>query len=197
MVVEIPLATLDAGRMGWSNVPLWVVLARFPCQSALKRYFASQQVCVSDFRFGSRFTRSLRSSRTPAPSPADIRHDNQVVALRPMLSTFDRFRFLDKIRGWWRRSAKAANCRPPPAAQRQRCIGSGSMTAVVQRIRGHAVEHRRQRKSGIFLETQIFLGRFRKRAGRDRSLRSQRRLRDGRWSRPRRFGLERRADFAC
>jgi len=26
MVVEIPLATLDAGRMGWSNVPPWVVL---------------------------------------------------------------------------------------------------------------------------------------------------------------------------
>jgi protein-S-isoprenylcysteine O-methyltransferase Ste14 len=26
MVAEIPLATLDAGRMGWSEVPLWVVL---------------------------------------------------------------------------------------------------------------------------------------------------------------------------
>ncbi|MCA6113342.1 isoprenylcysteine carboxylmethyltransferase family protein [Bradyrhizobium sp. WSM 1738] len=26
MIAEIPLATLDAGRMGWSNVPLWVVL---------------------------------------------------------------------------------------------------------------------------------------------------------------------------
>jgi protein-S-isoprenylcysteine O-methyltransferase Ste14 len=25
MVAEIPLATLDAGRMGWSNVPVWVV----------------------------------------------------------------------------------------------------------------------------------------------------------------------------
>jgi protein-S-isoprenylcysteine O-methyltransferase Ste14 len=25
-VAEIPLATLDAGRMGWSDVPLWVVL---------------------------------------------------------------------------------------------------------------------------------------------------------------------------
>jgi protein-S-isoprenylcysteine O-methyltransferase Ste14 len=25
MVAEIPLATLDAGRMGWSDVPLWVV----------------------------------------------------------------------------------------------------------------------------------------------------------------------------
>jgi protein-S-isoprenylcysteine O-methyltransferase Ste14 len=25
-VVEVPLATLDAGRMGWSDVPLWVVL---------------------------------------------------------------------------------------------------------------------------------------------------------------------------
>ena len=25
MIVEIPLATLDAGRMGWSDVPLWVV----------------------------------------------------------------------------------------------------------------------------------------------------------------------------
>ncbi len=25
-VVSIPLATLDAGRMGWSDVPLWVVL---------------------------------------------------------------------------------------------------------------------------------------------------------------------------
>jgi protein-S-isoprenylcysteine O-methyltransferase Ste14 len=29
MVAEIPLATLDAGRMGWSNVPLWVVLAGY------------------------------------------------------------------------------------------------------------------------------------------------------------------------
>jgi protein-S-isoprenylcysteine O-methyltransferase Ste14 len=29
MVVEIPLATLDAGRMGWSNTPLWVVLAGY------------------------------------------------------------------------------------------------------------------------------------------------------------------------
>jgi protein-S-isoprenylcysteine O-methyltransferase Ste14 len=28
MVVEIPLATLDAGRMGWSDVPLWVVVDR-------------------------------------------------------------------------------------------------------------------------------------------------------------------------
>jgi protein-S-isoprenylcysteine O-methyltransferase Ste14 len=26
MIIEIPLATLDAGRMGWSDVPLWVVL---------------------------------------------------------------------------------------------------------------------------------------------------------------------------
>jgi protein-S-isoprenylcysteine O-methyltransferase Ste14 len=26
LVFEIPLATLDAGRMGWSNVPPWVVL---------------------------------------------------------------------------------------------------------------------------------------------------------------------------
>ncbi|MBO0735638.1 MAG: isoprenylcysteine carboxylmethyltransferase family protein [Alphaproteobacteria bacterium] len=26
IIVEIPLATLDAGRMGWSDVPLWVVL---------------------------------------------------------------------------------------------------------------------------------------------------------------------------
>jgi hypothetical protein len=26
MIVEIPLATLDAGRVGWSDVPLWGVL---------------------------------------------------------------------------------------------------------------------------------------------------------------------------
>ncbi|WP_225705114.1 hypothetical protein [Bradyrhizobium cenepequi] len=26
MIAEIPLATLDAGRMGWSDVPLWAVL---------------------------------------------------------------------------------------------------------------------------------------------------------------------------
>jgi protein-S-isoprenylcysteine O-methyltransferase Ste14 len=26
MIAEIPLATLDAGRMGWSDVPLWTVL---------------------------------------------------------------------------------------------------------------------------------------------------------------------------
>ena len=26
IVIEIPLATLDAGPMGWSDVPLWVVL---------------------------------------------------------------------------------------------------------------------------------------------------------------------------
>lgn len=26
MVGEVPLATLDAGRMGWSDVPLWIVL---------------------------------------------------------------------------------------------------------------------------------------------------------------------------
>jgi protein-S-isoprenylcysteine O-methyltransferase Ste14 len=26
MIVEIPVATLDAGRMGWSDVPLWFVL---------------------------------------------------------------------------------------------------------------------------------------------------------------------------
>jgi protein-S-isoprenylcysteine O-methyltransferase Ste14 len=25
MIAEIPLATLDAGRMGWSDVPLWVI----------------------------------------------------------------------------------------------------------------------------------------------------------------------------
>jgi protein-S-isoprenylcysteine O-methyltransferase Ste14 len=29
MVVEVPLATLDAGRMGWSDVPLWVVLTGY------------------------------------------------------------------------------------------------------------------------------------------------------------------------
>jgi protein-S-isoprenylcysteine O-methyltransferase Ste14 len=29
MVVEIPLATLDAGRAGWSDVPLWVVLTGY------------------------------------------------------------------------------------------------------------------------------------------------------------------------
>jgi protein-S-isoprenylcysteine O-methyltransferase Ste14 len=29
MVVEIPIATLDAGRMGWSDVPLWVVLTGY------------------------------------------------------------------------------------------------------------------------------------------------------------------------
>ena len=26
IVIEIPLAMLDAGRIGWSDVPLWVVL---------------------------------------------------------------------------------------------------------------------------------------------------------------------------
>jgi len=26
MIAEIPIATLDAGRMGWSDVPLWIVL---------------------------------------------------------------------------------------------------------------------------------------------------------------------------
>jgi protein-S-isoprenylcysteine O-methyltransferase Ste14 len=29
MIVEIPLATLDAGRMRWSEVPLWVVLVGY------------------------------------------------------------------------------------------------------------------------------------------------------------------------
>ncbi len=29
MIVEIPLAALDAGRMGWSDVPPWVVLAGY------------------------------------------------------------------------------------------------------------------------------------------------------------------------
>ncbi len=29
MVVKIPLATLDAGRMGWSDVPRWMVLAGY------------------------------------------------------------------------------------------------------------------------------------------------------------------------
>ena len=29
MIVEIPLATLDAGRVGWSDVPLWVVLTGY------------------------------------------------------------------------------------------------------------------------------------------------------------------------
>jgi protein-S-isoprenylcysteine O-methyltransferase Ste14 len=28
-VVEVPLATLDAARMGWSDVPLWVVLVGY------------------------------------------------------------------------------------------------------------------------------------------------------------------------
>src|ERR1043166_7873682 len=26
LIIEIPIATLDAGRMGWSDVPLWIVL---------------------------------------------------------------------------------------------------------------------------------------------------------------------------
>lgn len=29
MVAEIPLATLDAGRLGWSTVPLWVVVVGY------------------------------------------------------------------------------------------------------------------------------------------------------------------------
>jgi protein-S-isoprenylcysteine O-methyltransferase Ste14 len=29
IVVEIPIATLDAGRIGWSAVPLWVVLVGY------------------------------------------------------------------------------------------------------------------------------------------------------------------------
>lgn len=29
MIAEIPIATLDAGRMGWSAVPLWVVLGGY------------------------------------------------------------------------------------------------------------------------------------------------------------------------
>jgi protein-S-isoprenylcysteine O-methyltransferase Ste14 len=29
MTVEVPLATLDAGRLGWSDVPLWVVLTGY------------------------------------------------------------------------------------------------------------------------------------------------------------------------
>jgi protein-S-isoprenylcysteine O-methyltransferase Ste14 len=29
MVAEIPIATLDAGRMGWSDVPFWVVLTGY------------------------------------------------------------------------------------------------------------------------------------------------------------------------
>jgi protein-S-isoprenylcysteine O-methyltransferase Ste14 len=29
MLVEIPVATLDAGRMGWSDVPLWAVISGY------------------------------------------------------------------------------------------------------------------------------------------------------------------------
>jgi phosphoribosylaminoimidazole-succinocarboxamide synthase len=36
--------------------------------------------------------------------------------------------------------------------------GAFGMTAVVQRIRGHAVEHRRQRKSRFFFGNEFFLG---------------------------------------
>jgi len=46
-----------------------------------------------------RLGRSLwpRPSRAPAsPSPADLRRDNKVVALGPMLSASDRFRLLEK-----------------------------------------------------------------------------------------------------
>src|SRR5215467_8261461 len=47
-----------------------------------------------------RLGRSLWSSRAPAsPSPADLRRDNRVVALGPMLSPSDRFRFMEN-RGW-------------------------------------------------------------------------------------------------
>jgi hypothetical protein len=44
--------------------------------------------------------RLSRAARAASPSPADIRHDNQLVALGPMLSTLDRFRFLEKNRRW-------------------------------------------------------------------------------------------------
>jgi hypothetical protein len=69
-----------------------------------------------------------------------------------MLSTLDRFRFLDKIRGWRRRSEMAPEFRATSAAQRGNGVSAGGygafgMTAVVQRIRGHAVEHRQQRNN--------------------------------------------------
>jgi hypothetical protein len=44
-----------------------------------------------------RLGRSLWSSRAPAsPSPADVRHGRQVIALGPMLPGSDRFRFFGK-----------------------------------------------------------------------------------------------------
>jgi hypothetical protein len=87
--------------------------------------------------------RPLRSSRTRAsPSPADIRYDNQAVAVGPILSTQI---VPGKIRGWWRRSEKAPEVPAMSAAQRGNGVSTGGhgafgMTAVVKRIGGHAVD---------------------------------------------------------
>jgi hypothetical protein len=134
-----------------------------------------------------RFGRSLRSSRTPAsPSPTDIRltirspHSGGCCWRQLAFGSWTKFADGGAQRKGTR-IVRHARC-----AARKRCIDSRTRgirhdrpSSAYPRIRG---EHRRQAKERIFLETKFFLGKFRKWSGRDRSLRSQRRLRDGRRS---------------
>jgi hypothetical protein len=59
-------------------------------------------------------------------SPADIATTSRSSHSGRMLSTFDHFRFLDKIRGWWRRSKRHPKLPATPfALAQQQCIGCG------------------------------------------------------------------------
>ena len=61
MVVEMPLATLDAGRMGWSDVPLWVVLIGYVLLTGAIAVTTWAQAVNPFFEPGVRIRRSARS----------------------------------------------------------------------------------------------------------------------------------------
>jgi protein-S-isoprenylcysteine O-methyltransferase Ste14 len=80
-VAEVPLATLDAGRMGWSDVPLWVVLIGYALLLAGIAVTTWAQAVNPFFEPGVRIQRE-RAQRVIASGPYRIvRHPGYVAAI--------------------------------------------------------------------------------------------------------------------
>jgi protein-S-isoprenylcysteine O-methyltransferase Ste14 len=80
-VAEVPLATLDAGRMGWSDVPLWVVLIGYALLLAGIAVTAWAQAVNPFFEPGVRIQRE-RAQRVITSGPYRIvRHPGYAAAI--------------------------------------------------------------------------------------------------------------------
>jgi isoprenylcysteine carboxyl methyltransferase (ICMT) family protein YpbQ len=108
-VAEIPLATLDAGRMGWSDVPLWAVLAGYALLIAGIAVTTWAQAVNPFFEPGVRIQRE-RGQRAITSGPYRfIRHPGYAAAIAMFVG------IALPLASWWALLPAAQNALSAPA----------------------------------------------------------------------------------